>query len=392
MKIKQVVWQQILGLLPGEISSNEVDWLISPRHHMPLLQQRRAKMIINRVRLFAALFAVLTPLWIVVDVMSLPFPLWLELGGMRLLVTLAFSALVLWNPAKMQLYAAYRGMATLFAIPTFFYVASHLTLTRYHLMGISAALGTGYAFLPFVLLAGFAIFPLALAESITFAAPVLVAYAMAGMLNWDIFNWPSFSGEFWLLSLLIGVASMASMSQLAFIIALNNQAMRDPLTSAFSRRSGEEMLQWQVESANKQGSPLSLVFFDIDHFKAVNDQFGHEAGDDVIRQLYQEVTLYLGKVGNRNDQLIRWGGEEFIIIMSATNKSLAVSLLKQLQINGMGARPDNQPLTISIGVAELSEMAEADWKALVDKADFRMYKAKQAGRNRIVSQDETEAI
>jgi hypothetical protein len=104
-------------LLPGEISSNETGWLLSPHQHMPLLQQRRALMLINRVRLFALLFALLTPLWIVVDVLTLPAALWERLVTMRLLATVAFAALVMWCPHDGRLLRAYQGMATCLPFP-----------------------------------------------------------------------------------------------------------------------------------------------------------------------------------------------------------------------------------------------------------------------------------
>lgn len=381
MHITDYLWQRLQALLPGELAPHEASGLIRPCGHMPLMQQRRARMIINRVRLFATLFAILTPLWIAVDTLTLPFPLWLELAALRLVATLAFVALIVWCPQESRLRSAYRGMATLFAIPTLFFVASHLLLSHYQLAGVSAAIGTGYAFLPFVLLAGFAIFPLTLLENLAFAMPMLAAFALAGLMNLSVASWPSHSGQFWLLTLLTGVASLASMSQLAFIIALVNQAIRDPLTGTFSRRSGKELLELQMVFARRNQTPLSVAFIDLDHFKSINDNFGHEAGDKVLQQLAPAVAQCM----RSGDILVRWGGEEFLLLMPGANLAQAEQALQRLRLYGLGNRPDGQPQTASIGLAEWQADETDDWHQLVELADERMYQAKQGGRDRIVS-------
>lgn len=386
MKLTLSLWQRLLGLLPGELTAHETAWLISPHQHMPLMAQRRALMIINRARLFAMLFALLTPLWIAVDAIALPLVLAAQLAGLRLMATAAFAWLVFSHQSDGSLRQAYRAMATLFAIPTLFYIASHLLLTRHHLQGLSAAIGTGYAFLPFVLLAGFAIFPLTLLESTLFAAPILVADGVAWLLQWQVIDWPSFSGAFWLLTLITGVATLASMSQLAFMIALVNQAVRDPLTGCFSRRSAEEMLDLQFTLAHRAQRPLSVAFIDLDHFKSINDRHGHEAGDRAL----QGLTRAINETLRHGDILTRWGGEEFLLLMPETDRQQALQALARLRLRGLGQRPDGTPLTASIGLAECLVDRPEDWHRLVEQADARMYHAKQQGRDRIVHDDPTQ--
>lgn len=383
MHITHFIWQKLLGLAPGEIQSGDTLWLLSPRQHMPLLTQRRALMLVNRCRLFAILFSALTPAWAVIDLLTLPYPLSLQLAALRLLVSAAFVALAVWQPMDGRLPAAYRGISLLFAIPTLFYIASHLMLRRYHLEGLSAAIGAGYAFLPFVLLAGLAIFPLTLLESLAFASPALLGFVLTSLLDLNGDNLPGFGGEFWLLSLLAGVSAIASVSQLAFIIVLVNQAIRDPLTGVFSRRSGEEMLGLLELQAQRSRQPLSLAFIDLDHFKAINDHYGHLAGDQVLRHF---AELMEGRL-RRSDVLVRWGGEEFVLLMPGAQLVHAAQAIARLRAQGLGERPEGLPLSASIGVAELFQDGCADWRALVDLADTRMYRAKQAGRNQVVISD-----
>lgn len=376
--------ERLAGLMLGDVPQGELSWLLSPRYHLSLLTRRRATMIVNRVRLFAFLFAVLTPLWSIVDLVVFPFDLWLSLAVLRFLASVAFLTLLLHYRPSSNLFDAYRAMAFLFAIPTIFFIASHIVLGSHQLSGLSAAIGAGYAFLPFVLLAGLAVFPLTLIENLIIASPMLIAQAIAGILSWPTLDWPSFAAAFWLLTLIAGVSTLAGMSQLAFMIALVGQAIRDPLTGIFSRRSGEEVLELQSIIACRSAAPLSVAFIDLDHFKRVNDQFGHEAGDKVLIGATESVSANL----RRGDMLSRWGGEEFLLIMPNTDLTQGELALERLRAIGFGMRPDGSPMTASIGIAERLTDQTADWKELVDKADQRMYRAKQAGRHRVISSDQ----
>lgn len=386
-RLANIVWTRLTGLMPGELNRSELGWLISPHGHFSLLEQRRATMIVNRVRLFAFLFAVLTPIWAIIDYVFFPFPLWFSLAALRLLASAAFALIVFRYRPSGSLSNAYHAMALLFAIPTLFYVASHQILSGHSLAGFSAAIAAGYAFLPFVLLAGLAIFPLTFVESIVVASPILVAQALSGVLNWTVMDWPSFAGAFWLLALITGVSNLAGMSQLAFMIALVRQAIRDPLTGVFSRRSGEETLELQFTIAKRSMAPLSIAFIDLDHFKSVNDTFGHEAGDSVLKLAATTIGNHL----RRGDMLVRWGGEEFVLILPNTDLAQARTAMARLRQSGFGVRPDRQPITASIGLSVLEEGVE-DWRQLIEIADQRMYFAKNHGRNQVCDHDESAPL
>ena len=250
---------------------------------------------------------------------------------------------------------------------------------------MSAAIATGYAFLPFVLLAGLSIFPLSLFESALFAAPILLAQFLAGMLNWGALDWPTFAGAFWLLALITGVSTLAGMSQLAFMIALVRQAIRDPLTGVFSRRSGEETLDLQFTIAQRSNAALSIAFIDLDHFKSINDTFGHEAGDIVLKEAASTIARHL----RRGDMLVRWGGEEFVLIMPNTDHQQAGVAMSRLRQGGFGWRPDQAPVTASIGLSELKADRCDDWRKLIEVADRRMYVAKRRGRNQVCDSDDS---
>lgn len=378
------LWHQAWATILVEMSDQEIGWLVRARNHISLLDKRRTTMIVSRVRLIAGLFALLTPMWIVVDVAAFPGEVWLPLVVARLFATVAFTLLMLSSRRMHTMRDAYRALAVLMAIPTAFFLFSYHHMARFQLQGIQEAFATGYAFLPFVMLAGLSIFPLTLLEAVAFISPLLVMEALGAVLRVAVLDWPTFAASFWLMVLIAGVSTLAGLSQLAFIIVLVREAIRDGMTGCFSRQSGEELMELQYILSNRAGSALTAVFIDLDHFKEINDRFGHDAGDRALVGAVEAVRSHL----RMGDMLTRWGGEEFLLIMPNTTAPMACKALARVREEGFGMRPDGTRMTASIGVAERIRDGAEDWRQLVEFADKRMYTAKQGGRDRLVGCDE----
>lgn len=369
--------QGILNELPRE----EMLWLLFPDKHMSLLSTRRASMIISRVRLIAALFAALTVLFIIPDMLVLPWPVSGELAIGRVVASIAFIALAFSFNGSTRMWDAYLSLGIMFAIPTAFFIVSYTLLAQEHLNSMSATIQATYAFLPLVMVAGLSMFPLTALEGAIFASPVLAAEILAAMMNVNALNLTPLISTAWLVILIAIVATLSGMSQLGFMIALVRTAIRDALTGCFSRMSGMELLEIQFIIATRSGNPLSVVFIDLDNFKRVNDTFGHEAGDQVLIAAAERIRATL----RTGDMLARWGGEEFILIMPSTHCNDAIFAIERLRAAGLGVQPDDKPVTASIGISERIEDKIDDWKTLVEIADQRMYKAKQDGKNRVAS-------
>jgi len=170
-------------------------------------------------------------------------------------------------------------------------------------------------------------------------------------------------------------------------------SIKDPLTGAFNRRYLDMELVREVERALRYGLPLSLLFCDLDHFKAINDRYGHGTGDDVLRAFSRIVfTTIRGNI----DWFARFGGEEFLVVVPGTRSDDAAILAERLRAEAEAELVESESravsFTLSIGVAGLEggSSTEADGVAavvlaekLVARADEAMYVAKERGRNRV---------
>jgi diguanylate cyclase (GGDEF)-like protein len=166
---------------------------------------------------------------------------------------------------------------------------------------------------------------------------------------------------------------------------LERRAARDPLTGLGNRRSFDESLDRELSRCRRDGSSLSLVVFDLDHFKNINDEHGHQVGDQVLRSVSRLLT---GGVRDM-DLTSRYGGEEFVILFPGTSSRDAAMTADRLRIE-VAARSKPVPVTISAGVASFPDQATsgADLMALADAA---LYDAKRSGRNRVVVAARSEA-
>jgi diguanylate cyclase (GGDEF)-like protein/PAS domain S-box-containing protein len=160
---------------------------------------------------------------------------------------------------------------------------------------------------------------------------------------------------------------------------LEQKAFRDKLTGINNRENFEDIFTIEMTNAQANGLPLSLIIFDVDNFKLVNDTYGHQAGDIILIEL---VKLLESNIKNA-DVFARWGGEEFVILTPSTDidgaRNLAENLRKLVQLHSF-SYVENQ-MTLSFGIAQFSSGDTK--KNLFEKADGALYEAKKGGRNRV---------
>lgn len=384
--------QSISGLTELILGESQTDlWgLVFPWRQPGLIAAKRATLIISRARLVCILFAFLTPLWIPVDILAFPQAVWSKLATGRVAVSAAFAILPLLFPQSDRMRDAYLAVFLLLAVPlAFFYwtyaLFSGLTL---ELSGLGAAVAAGYLFLPFVLVGGLALFPLTALEALVYALPIILTEVAVGDFGIGGFGPQMLWGLVWLLLLMAGLAAMSAMSQLHYLAEITMKAAHDQLTLVYNRGTGMELLAKYFFLAQRNNSPLNLLFFDLDHFKSINDRFGHEAGDEALRNAAANIKKSIRSA----DLLIRFGGEEFIVALPQLKTDHPEAVLERLRSNGLGTRPDGSPLTASVGMAEFLQDQPATLDALIQLADQRMYRAKESGRDRLCHGDGEEAI
>ena len=160
-------------------------------------------------------------------------------------------------------------------------------------------------------------------------------------------------------------------------------ALRDGLTKAFNKKYFTERLESEYTFSLRHATPLALVLFDIDHFKKVNDTYGHLAGDHVLSEI---STLLTGAL-RAEDVFARYGGEEFAVICRGSDAAQAMvvgeRMRKAVEAYKFIYDGSNIPVTISVGVAVLPDPAVKDANDIVSQADQALYKSKNAGRNRV---------
>ncbi|HOV62991.1 MAG TPA: GGDEF domain-containing protein [Spirochaetia bacterium] len=163
-------------------------------------------------------------------------------------------------------------------------------------------------------------------------------------------------------------------------------ASTDSLTGILNRRAFQIVFDAELERCNRYGKVLSFIIIDIDHFKSVNDSFGHKAGDRVLKAVTDTVSTSLRKT----DKLFRVGGEEFGIICPETNLENAVLLAERCrQVVEKKVQIEDRQITISLGVGEYRQSESGD--AFYKRVDAAMYKAKEMGRNTVARADESIA-
>jgi diguanylate cyclase (GGDEF)-like protein len=223
-----------------------------------------------------------------------------------------------------------------------------------------------------------------------YVADISIMHVMPMFISWDeaySFMTIMHLGYNWIIST-IGL-SLIILSILYFnrtlypkIIALEKdlslRASTDSLTRIYNRAKFDEILAHELQRASRYGHSLSLIVFDIDHFKAVNDAYGHLRGDYVLKKVVDLAQTTVRSV----DYLARWGGEEFMIILPETELERAETLAKRIKEEIENYDFDTiGKITVSFGVSQFKESDTE--KTLIKRTDSALYRAKANGRNRV---------
>jgi diguanylate cyclase (GGDEF)-like protein len=343
-------------------------------------RRQQGVLLRRRVRSLAWVIAVLAVAWIPVDLFGLQAQEFRTVAPLRVMLALALGAVAL-NAHRMPPLPALAGFITLQCIG---FGAMQASLQA----GEPGVLRVGYGMFPFVIAVQLAIFPLTWSCALRLASPIalLVAVPMLAGNPGNPGNVVALWDVLWLLALLLALAVWASSAQLSLMRELlhaRRDANHDALTGLFNRRAAAEFLSRERARALRQRTPLSVLILDIDHFKRINDRWGHAAGDGVLLALADALRHEL----RVNDIGVRHGGEEFLVILPAASAMQAFEAAERIrtEIGRLAIPLDGavESITVSVGVATFDGLETDD--ALIARADAAMYQAKQSGRNRSIA-------
>jgi two-component system cell cycle response regulator len=180
--------------------------------------------------------------------------------------------------------------------------------------------------------------------------------------------------------------SIADEGQEQLLRQLYEASVTDALTGANNREHFDSQLRMELSFARRHGTDLSLVMFDVDYFKRVNDTYGHPVGDEVL----VEISKATRRLVRNEDVFARYGGEEFALILRGIAlegaKTVGERLRERIASLAVKTEHDTLQVTVSVGCASYATTPEQTAEALVQAADKRLYAAKHAGRNRVVAE------
>jgi len=170
----------------------------------------------------------------------------------------------------------------------------------------------------------------------------------------------------------------AHMELIAELESAERAAAIDPLTKLWNRGGAEKLLEKEFHAAQRNNTSLTLALVDIDHFKQVNDQHGHDVGDHALRAFATTVSSAM----RRSDSFCRWGGEEFLLVMPDCNSDHASQAINRV-LNAVRANREPLPITASVGAFTLSPGGSSTVAQALKYADAALYAAKQGGRDQL---------
>lgn len=339
-------------------------------------QADQSAVIISRLGLMAPLVAAFTVAWIALDVLGMGTSMSQATAPVRLL--LAASLLLLWRVrTRLPVYAA---------LGAFVWIqAAGFGVIEYLLDSHDRGPSVGYGLFPFVIASQLAIFPLTWLHSLRLGiAPALLLVGDAALRG--TLSGSAFANDAWLLSVILGLSAWGGHLQIRLLVQLlaaRRDASLDPLTGLANRRTSERRLQTERARASRRQAALSVFMLDLDHFKRVNDTWGHACGDLVL----VEVARVMQEELRGSDLGARFGGEEFLAVLPDTDAAQALQVAERIRERiaalEIAASDDRIRVTASIGIATM--LADEPMDALVARADAALYAAKAGGRNRCVA-------
>ncbi|MEH6823394.1 MAG: diguanylate cyclase [Motiliproteus sp.] len=368
-----------ISWLPSRFGRIDLRDILSAAPHSKDFSDTRSDYIARRLRFMLVVFAVAISLWIPVDFMTLTPEHSTAIAWARL--SLSATLIVFWLTSLLSKKPAltYSLLALTLAAVMAFYAASLVIMNS----GTAEEPLAGYNAIPFLMIAITGLFPLTLAMS-TFNIALIGAFFIAQAAWLGNLNSLETLNELWILVLISGCTLWIQTGQLLMLLKLYRESTRDPLTGLINRRVLMKQLDNERQNFEQLQQPFSVLMLDLDRFKRINDNYGHQTGDAVLKMTATILTQYARPA----DTIARYGGEEFMIVLPGFSAEQSLPLAEQIR-SAVEQQSTPSPqgaaiqVTTSIGLTEYRS-GEA-LEATIERADNLLYKAKQQGRNQVLS-------
>jgi len=361
------------------LENNPLIDIISTRYHSEDFTQTRTNYITGRLWLMCLFFAITVPLFSFYDFYTLPNEQAESLLFARVALAIALLLIVYALRQLVGITLVRGAMILAFLLPTLFYVYSMVTFASIGNMDVPAI----FTMMPYLIIAMLGLFPVTILGGLILITIVFIPFAAFELTQVQDSLWPTFNA-FWLFSLFGGISLWLQTSQLSMLMKLYRESTVDPLTKLINRRVLMRMAEKEQQQSLQYGLSFSVVMFDLDRFKRINDQYGHLVGDKVLLMAANVMKRELEK----SDIIARFGGEEFVAILSGTSLDEAIRIAERIAAN---VRAESLLLdsgevikiTASIGVTQYQ--AHEKFEDTLKRVDDLLYHAKDNGRDKVIS-------
>jgi|GEM_PF-611398 len=353
--------------------------VISTLHHSVDFVQTRNNYVIERLRLMILFFVITVPLSAVFDYFLFDQVLANILIIDRIVLSFSLLGLAVVIKQRTSIYVTRLCLALAFCFPMLFYVASTVSLEA-NLP--TTEIPVSFVMMPYLIIAMLGLFPLTVIGGLLLLLVILVPMLVVefGLNSTDLVG---FSDQLWLFIMFGGISLWLQTGQLVMLMKLYRESTVDPLTGLINRRVLMRQLEQVSNLKSERASNYSVMMCDLDHFKRINDGYGHMIGDKVLVLFAQILKTQLRQL----DIISRVGGEEFFVVMPSINEQQGVEIAERIASvtrNALVKSIDGQKvkITVSIGVTQYRQGESIS--SVFNRADQLLYRVKTSGRDSVM--------
>lgn len=365
----------------SKINNMLVD-VLSTRFHSQDFTQIRIEFIVVRLRLMCLFFAVTVPLFAFFDFMILPSQQAQFLLGARIALSISLLFLAYITSQHVSEMVIRITLTAAFFLPTIFYISSMLSFTIIPATGVPLF----FSMMPYLIMAMAGLFPLTIVGGVLLIATIFVPFAWFEI---DQFNgnYLQLFDKVWLLFLFSGISLWLQSGQLSMLMKLYRESTIDPLTGLINRRVLLRQAHLEQQNSEQDLIPFSVMMFDLDRFKRVNDTYGHLIGDRVLVM----IARVMRREFRSKDIIARFGGEEFVAILPGLSLEHALVVAQRIA-NAIRdeavAVNDSEYIHVSSSIGVTEYQPQESIEKTLKRVDDLLYYAKTNGRDMVASDNE----